>query len=115
MIKLKDIIKESKRLNLFEQEAINLPPVNFDKAFVNNYTEIEPGSWEKTANQLIATLKDYRDKVYSDKTGKLLKKHLNQVDNDIQDDSLRTLIKKCLTSRRGQYRIIQRKFEEVIG
>jgi len=61
MIKLKDIIKESKRLNLFEQEAINLPPVNFDKAFVNNYTEIEPGSWEKTANQLIATLKDYRD------------------------------------------------------
>ena len=61
MIKLKDIIKESKRLNLFEQAAINLPPVNFDKTFMNNYATVTPGSWEKTANQLIATLKDYRD------------------------------------------------------
>ena len=61
MIKLKDIIKESNRLNLFEQAAINLPPVNFDKTFMNNYATVTPGSWEKTANQLIATLKDYRD------------------------------------------------------
>ena len=61
MIKLKDIIRESKRLNLFEQAAIELPPVNFDKTFVDNYAEVTPGSWEGLANQLIATLKDYRD------------------------------------------------------
>ena len=61
MIKLKKLLKESKRLNLFEQEAINLPPVNFDKTFINNYAEVTAGSWEKLADQLIATLKDYRD------------------------------------------------------
>jgi len=61
MIKLKDIIKESNRLNLFEQTEINLPAVYFDDVFLNNYITVNPGTWEKKANQLIATLKDYRD------------------------------------------------------
>lgn len=57
-------------------------------------------------------IKDYRDKVYSDKTGKLLEKHLKQVDKKIEDEQLKTLIKTCLTAKDYEYKKIQRMIKE---
>lgn len=58
-------------------------------------------------------LKDYRDKVYSDKTYNLLDKHLKQVDIKINDKPLRTLIKSCLTAKNYEYKKIKRLFSEI--
>jgi len=58
-------------------------------------------------------VKDYRRKVYLDKTGKLLRKHLEQVDTKIQDEKLKKLIKACLTAKNYHYKRIQRLFQEV--
>jgi len=57
-------------------------------------------------------IRDYRDKVYSDKTGKLLEMHLKQVDKTVQDEQLRTLIKACLTAKNYHYRRIYRLFKK---
>lgn len=66
-------------------------------------------SMEKTTQA--QKIKDYRDKVYSDKTGKLSKKHLKQVDETIEDEKLKALIKACLTAKNYEYKKIQRMIE----
>lgn len=54
MIKLKDIIKESKRLNLFEQ---SLPEVSFQDNFENNFTEVT-GNWKQKADLVVSQIQD---------------------------------------------------------
>ena len=58
MIKLKDLLKESKRLNLFEQEAINLPAVEFANVFNANYITINKGTWEKHAQTVVEQIQN---------------------------------------------------------
>lgn len=71
----------------------------------------ESNSMEKTI--YAPKIKDYRDMVYSDRSGKLLEKHIRQVNEKIQDEKLKTLIKVCLTSKNYHYKRIQRIFEEL--
>ena len=54
MIKLKDIIKESKRLNLFEQ---SLPEVSFQDNFENNFTTVT-GNWKQKADLVVSQIQD---------------------------------------------------------
>jgi hypothetical protein len=57
------------------------------------------------------SIRDERDEAYSDKTGEKLQPYLRIVDEKVNDPTLQYLIKECLTSRRGQYKIMQRKFK----
>jgi hypothetical protein len=67
-------------------------------------------SMSRTFGSVADEINDYRTKVYSDPTGKLLEQHLGQVDSEIKDERVATLIKSCLTARRGQYKRMQRMF-----
>jgi hypothetical protein len=67
-------------------------------------------SMSRTFGSVADEINDYRTKVYSDPTGKLLEQHLGQVDSEIKDERVATLIKACLTARRGQYKRMQRMF-----
>jgi hypothetical protein len=58
MIKLKELLKQSTRLNLFEQETEQLPPVEFDDVFNNNYITINDGTWQKHANKVIEQIQN---------------------------------------------------------
>lgn len=67
---------------------------------------VESKSMERTTHA--QKIKDYRDEVYEDETGQMLEKHLRQVDEKIQDEKLKTLIKVCLTSKNYHYKKIKR-------
>jgi len=56
-------------------------------------------------------VRDERDHVYADKTGRLLQPYLQKVDENISDPILNDLIKSCLISRRGQYKRMLKKFK----
>lgn len=71
---------------------------------------VKSKSMEKTIHA--QKIKDYRDKVYSDETGKLLASHITQVDKTVQDEQLKTLIKTCLTAKNYHYKKIQRMFKK---
>ena len=54
MIKLKDIIKESKRLNLFEQaEELNLGPIGLAAIYGDNRVTVANNNWQTGAQQLV--------------------------------------------------------------
>ena len=57
-------------------------------------------------------LKDYRDEVYQNPA--LLQKHLKQVDETVQDEGVRTLIKSCLTAKNHHYKKMQKMFERYV-
>ncbi|GAJ23856.1 unnamed protein product, partial [marine sediment metagenome] len=57
-------------------------------------------------------LKDCRDEIYNDKTGELLRKYLVEVDSKVEDETLRDLIKACLTAKNHHYKKIHRMFQE---
>ena len=52
MIKLKNILKESKRLNLFEQA---LPEISFQDNFANNFTTVT-GNWKASADSIVSQI-----------------------------------------------------------
>ena len=64
MIKLKDIVNESKYLKkiLEQTERKDLPPVTFDNIFNDNYITPIPGSWQPQADKLIQDINSYLDK-----------------------------------------------------
>lgn len=59
-------------------------------------------------------IKDYRDEIYSDNTGKLLKAYLKRVDRTIKDEQLKVLIKSCLTAKNYHYKKVQRLFKKLL-
>ena len=58
-------------------------------------------------------LKDERDAAYADKTGKSLEKYLTKVDENIQDERLKTIIKSCLTAENFHYKNIWKMFKQL--
>jgi len=54
-------------------------------------------------------IRDERDEAYSQPGG--MRSYLDRVYETVQDPLIRNLITSCLTSRRGQYKIMQREFE----
>jgi hypothetical protein len=56
-------------------------------------------------------VKDIRDEVYSDKTGKALQPYLENVDQNIKDEPLKIIIKACLTSKIHDYMTIYQMFQ----
>lgn len=82
------------------------------KMAAGNHIFAESQSMEKSKNA--QKIKDYRDKVYADGTGKLLEMHLKQVDKTIQNEQIRILVKTCLTAKNHHYKKIQRLFKKLI-
>lgn len=80
------------------------------KMITGEHIFAESKSMEKTT--FAQKIKDYRDRVYSDRAGTLLKKHLEQIDEKIQDEKLKMLIKSCLTAKKEDYAKIQQMFKE---
>jgi hypothetical protein len=64
MIKLKDIVNESKYLKkiLEQAERKDLPAVTFDNIFNDNYITPIAGSWQPQADKLVQDIKSYLDK-----------------------------------------------------
>jgi serine/threonine protein kinase len=57
-------------------------------------------------------LRDSRDEIYADPDK--LRFYLDKVDDDIEDEKIRILIKECLTSKNYDYKKIYRKFKECL-
>jgi len=57
-------------------------------------------------------INDYRNEVYSDATGTLLRKHLEQVDMEINGPIVKNLVKECLTAKNYHYKRMYRLFKE---
>ena len=57
-------------------------------------------------------LKDQRDEIYADPTGKSLGIYLAKVDHNIQNERLRTIIKACLTAENFHYKNIYNMFKK---
>lgn len=51
-------------------------------------------------------IKDYRNKVYTDPTGKLLQKHLTQVEEDVTNEDIKKLIVSCLKAGNNDHKQI---------
>ena len=59
MIKLKDLLKESKRLNLFEQaEELNLGPIGLAAIYGDNRVTVANNNWQNNAQQLVDQIND---------------------------------------------------------
>jgi hypothetical protein len=63
-------------------------------------------------SDLADEISDYRTKVYSDTTGKLLEQHLMQVDAEIKHEPLRDIIKACLKAGPDDHDKIMKMFED---
>ncbi len=72
----------------------------------------ESESQTRTFSDLLEEINDYRNKVYADKSGELLKKHLKEIDETIEDKKVRYFIKACLTSKHYDYTKIKRMFKK---
>jgi len=70
-------------------------------------------SMSKTFGSVADTINDYRTQVYADETGQMLEKHLQQVDQTIQDARIATIIKSCLTAGKDEHERIQKMFQEL--
>jgi serine/threonine protein kinase len=57
-------------------------------------------------------IKDQRDRIYADATGKSLEEYLRKVDHDVQNERIKNIIKACLTADSSDYRKISKMFEK---
>jgi hypothetical protein len=71
-------------------------------------------SMTRTFSDISDEINDYRTKVYADESGELLKKHLKQVDDNIEDGRIRELIKACLTAKSYHYKKMHRMFQRYV-
>ncbi|MEA3430021.1 MAG: hypothetical protein U9R08_01990 [Nanoarchaeota archaeon] len=83
--------------------------------FLNKKTGDESESMSRTFGSVADRINDYRTKVYLDESGELLKGHLKQVDDTVEDEGVAFLIKECLTARNYDYGRVKRVFERYRG
>ena len=70
----------------------------------------ESRSMEMTRNA--SQIKDQREQIYADATGKSLEKYLKKVDENIKDERIKTIIKTCLTARNSDHKRVWKMFEK---
>ena len=63
MIKLKEILKQSKRLNLFEQTKV-YKSAEMKDTFLDNYVTPNPAAWKKDFDPIIKAIQDLLDQRY---------------------------------------------------
>lgn len=59
-------------------------------------------------------IKDSRDLIYSDNTGQLIQEKLELVDKNVEDESIKTLIKSCLTAKNHEYKKMHKMFQSYL-
>ena len=70
-------------------------------------------SMTRTFSDIADEIADYRSKVYSDPTGKMLQERIEHVDKTIQDKRIRILVKACLTAKHYDYSKMQKMFKRM--